>query len=643
MMKISKKALYVAIFSLIFIILGTVKSNAGSLYLNKLEFEAQINEDGSMKVIETWNIDITNTNTLYKTFKTDSSKYSEIENVTVYELKNRKESLIKTEEWAYHVKKGYYYGTENQDGDFEIGWGVRLDNSSEKRIYQIEYTVKYVITKYNDYAELYWQFIGKDFEIDAERIYGVIYLPTNVQNENDIKVWGHTEGLNGTINSIDANRVEFYINKFISGRYVEVRTLFPTNQITSTKRIKNTEILDSAVKEETKWADEANKKRERQKWLNENAKKIKMVIYIGINLICVLIWGRKLIKNIKKSKETQKYKPTMDIEYFREIPDEKATPGEAYRLMNERVSRYMPQTFGKVFSATILDLTLKGYIEISQSKNEKGKDITKIKILKEADGNLKEEEKYSLDFIKEAGKGKTIFTLKDLERYIQNNPTKTEILLNRSFEETEEQLIKDEIIDDEIKDESGKYKICQAFYMFGAIMVVFSGMIVFSSLIAIAIPLILFILNAIMCGIIAKKLNVLTQKGVDQQAEWKGLKKYMEDFSLLKEREIPEMAIWERFLVYATAFGIAERVIKQLKIIYPNFDEMSNGIVTYSYMNLMMTTDFSNSFSHAISSSINSSMSSTYSSGSGSGGGFSGGGGFGGGGGRRWRKIIPKK
>ena len=637
MMKISKKALYVAIFSLIFIILGTVKSNAGSLYLNKLEFEAQINEDGSMKVIETWNIDITNTNTLYKTFKTDSSKYSEIENVTVYELKNRKESLIKTDEWAYHVQKGYYYGTENQDGDFEIGWGVGLDNSSEKRIYQVEYTVKDAITKYNDYAELYWQFIGKDFEIDAERIYGVIYLPTNVQNENDIKVWGHTEGLNGTINPIETNRVEFYINEFISGRYVEVRTLFPTEQITSTKRIKNTEILDSAVKEETKWADEANKRRERQEWLNENAGNIIMVIYIGINLICILIWGRKFIKHIKKNKEIEKYKPTIDIEYFREIPDEKATPGEAYRLMNERVSKYMPQTFGKVFSATILDLTLKGYIEISQSKNEKGKDVTEIKILKEADGNLKEEEKYSLDFIKKAGKGKAIFTLKDLEKYIKNHPTETENLLNKSFEKAERQLINEGIIDEKMKKESEKYRNIQMSYIFVIIMIAFSGLIIF------VIPLILFILNAIMCGKIAKKINVLTQKGIDQQAEWKGLKEYMEDFSLLKEREVPELVIWEKFLVYATAFGIAEKVIKQLKIIYPNFDEMSNGLVTYSYMNLMMTTDFSNSFSHAISSSINSSMSSTYSSGSGSGGGFSGGGGFGGGGGRRWRKITPKK
>ena len=102
----------------------------------------------------------------------------------------------------------------------------------------------------------------------------------------------------------------------------------------------------------------------------------------------------------------------------------------------------------------------------------------------------------------------------------------------------------------------------------------------------------------------------------------KGLK-YMEDFSLLNEREVPEIEIWERFLVYATAFGIAEKVIKQLKLVYPNFEELT--ATDYGVMYLALHTDFNSSFSSAISSS----MSSTYSSGSGSGGGFSGGGGGG--------------
>ena len=77
--------------------------------------------------------------------------------------------------------------------------------------------------------------------------------------------------------------------------------------------------------------------------------------------------------------------------------------------------------------------------------------------------------------------------------------------------------------------------------------------------------------------------------------------------------------------------GIASKVIKQLKIVYPNFEEISNEMGTYTCMNVIMNTNFTSSFSSAISSSIisASAASSTYSSGSGGGGGFSGGGGFG--------------
>ena len=87
-MKNTKKILYILMFSFIFILIGTVKSNAGNLKLNNLNFYAQINNDGSMDVMEIWDIYISETNTLYKSFKTDSKKYSGITNVTVKEITN---------------------------------------------------------------------------------------------------------------------------------------------------------------------------------------------------------------------------------------------------------------------------------------------------------------------------------------------------------------------------------------------------------------------------------------------------------------------------------------------------------------------------------------------------------------------------
>ena len=619
-MKNTRKILCTLIFALIFLIIGTIKSNAGDLELSNLDFNVQINDDGSMDVTESWDINISSTNTLYKSFKTDYSKYSEITNVTVKEITNGQNTdFTKNENWEYHVEKNHYYGTKNEDGDFEIGWGVGLDNSTARRKYLISYTVKDAITKYNDYSELYWQFVGENFKISANRITGTIYLPSNVLNQEEIKVWGHTEDLNGTIYATDLNKIEFELNDFRSGRYVEIRTLFPTELITNSGRTKNTEILQTAIEEETDWANEANKRREREEWLDENLPIILFMGWVVINIILIIVYSKKTIKYYKKIKELKKYEPTTKLEYYRDLPDENSTPGEAIKILDIDIDSFTPTNFGKVFSATILDLSLKKYLEIKQEKNKKGKDTVNIYVLKQVSDGLKPSEARIMTFMIDATKGKESISLKELEKYIEKHPTKTENLLKGTYDAANNQLINEEIIDSELQNEYKKYKEIQICYIIAVFFLFFT-------LIAFIIPAIIFVIDAIMCGKIAKKINVLTQKGVDLQEQWKGLKKYMEDFSMLDKREVPELIIWEKYLVYATVFGIADKVIKQLKIVYPNFEEMTEGINTYSYMNIMMHTNFSTGFSNAISTSI---ASATYSSGSGSGGGFSGGGGFG--------------
>ena len=631
-----KKLMVTTIFMILFILFGTIKSNAGSLYLNNLDFNAQIKNDGSMDVVETWNINVKYTNTLYKSFKKDKSKYSSISNVTVKDItdENQIASFTKTDEWVYHVQKGYYYGTDNEDGNFEIGWGVGLDTTTANKKYQISYTVKDAITKYNDYAELYWQFVGKDFEVNASKITGTVYLPSNVSNKDEIKVWGHTAGLNGTIYATDTNKIQFEINQFKNGTYVEVRTLFPTSLISNSGRVKQTDILDKAVKEETKWADKANTKRKVANWLDENSDwfyfTVVIVIFGSIFLIVIIAelkQTKKYREKLQELENKEKIVASTKYEYFRDIPDENATPGEVMRILNPIRSQFSSSEFGKIFSATMLDLTLKKYLNIKLEKNQKNKDVTNIYVLKQVTDGLKPNEERIMTFIRNAAGSKKVMTLKELQNYIKEHPSKVESLLSSTFKSVETQLGNDEILDLEAYSDYSKYSNAKIGYI---VLIIVLCWFVFAVIPIIAI--VISAINAILCWKIQKKLSIFTQKGIDKQTEWKGLKVFMEEFSMLDKREVPELVIWEKYLVYATAMGVADKVIKQLKIVYPNFEEMTNGIETYSYMSIMMNTNFSAGFSRAIDSSIQSartSYSSTYSSGSGGGGGFSGGGGFG--------------
>jgi len=133
----------------------------------------------------------------------------------------------------------------------------------------------------------------------------------------------------------------------------------------------------------------------------------------------------------------------------------------------------------------------------------------------------------------------------------------------------------------------------------------------------------------IIYGAILKKK---TRLGINEYTKWRAFKRFLLHFSNMKDYEIPSIAVWEHYLVYAISLGVAEKVISRLKVVLANQD-ISFRNSTYLYamtdrggnLNSGMFKSFNKSFSSAFVSASSSS--------SGGGGGFSSGGGGGGGGG----------
>lgn len=130
---------------------------------------------------------------------------------------------------------------------------------------------------------------------------------------------------------------------------------------------------------------------------------------------------------------------------------------------------------------------------------------------------------------------------------------------------------------------------------------------------------------------IAKKR---TEKGALEYKKWKAFKQFLKDFGTMDEKSLPEIILWEKYLVYAVVLGCADKLSKTMKI------KLENRNVDYTFNFDPITFMNLNIISHTVSSSINSARTynsssggSNWSSGSGGGGGFSSGGGFGGGGG----------
>ena len=637
-MNVKKTVLYTFFLSILFILLISCHNKSyASLYLNNLNFDVQINSDASMNVTEIWDIYIEDTNTLFKTFKTDKTKYSDIKDVTVTDITTSNEiAFNKIDSLMYHVTKNCYYGLINDDGNFEIAWGVGLDNSEATRKYLIQYKVENAIAKYNDYAELYWQFVGSDFEIDSSKITGKIRLPESALSTENIKVWGHTEGLNGEIYATSNNTIEFEVNKFRTGRFVEIRSLFPSNMINYSSRTFNQNRLESVIEEETVWANEANARRLRRQKIAKIASGVAGVVYAFISGTFL----KKAYNGIKKAKETIPYKQTENVEYFREIPRNNTTPSQAISLYNKFVSAFSSKEIGRIFSAVLLDLSMKKCIEFEISPENK-KEV-KIKIIKGIQENLENSEKFILDFIVNIAKDRDEITVKELQKYMKNHATKVAKIKENIEKANKKELKENKLYDEAREKERDNYSgLSYGYTIFMLITLIFgtffvatwvSGKVILYGIIALITTA---IINIIVTKHVTKKLQPFTEEGLNESAKWKGLKKFMENFSMLDKREIPELELWEHYLVYATAFGVADKVLKQLKIVYKDVYENMNN---YGYMYLMMNTDFSSSFSNAISSSVTSSYTSTLSSGSGSGGGFSGGGG----GGRRRPEVVAE-
>lgn len=122
--------------------------------------------------------------------------------------------------------------------------------------------------------------------------------------------------------------------------------------------------------------------------------------------------------------------------------------------------------------------------------------------------------------------------------------------------------------------------------------------------------------------------SAYTEKGQNEARKLLGLKKFLLDFTLIKEKEAVEAVLWKEYLVFGALYGIAETVAKQLKDINPQLLEQEDG--GFDYATLYLILRLNDSLSRSIT---NASMDAEARTG-GFGGGtsFGGGGGFSGGG-----------
>ena len=71
-------------------------------------------------------------------------------------------------------------------------------------------------------------------------------------------------------------------------------------------------------------------------------------------------------------------------------------------------------------------------------------------------------------------------------------------------------------------------------------------------------------------NIFGRKIYIVKDEMKEYGLQMAGLKNFLKDFSNIKDRESIEVMLWQEYLMYAQIFGIAKKVAKEFKDLYPD-------------------------------------------------------------------------
>ena len=262
----------------------------------------------------------------------------------------------------------------------------------------------------------------------------------------------------------------------------------------------------------------------------------------------------------------------MEKDYYRDEINEDISMGEVALICYETILK--KDVLNRIIISTILTLHLKKHIKFEKSENQDGVII----LLQDSKEKLKKSEEVVLDALKKSDieKDKKL-TLNEITN--QNN---TIFIKNRK--EIKDAIV-EEAIEDGILDEKKlalKQKYFEKEEKFAAIALFIPLMICFAtnSLYPISLEIITMPIGLIGGFIYAKKsrnINMYTEEASIQKRRLEGLRKYLEDFSLIKDRDILEIYLWEKYLAYSTVFNINKNILNILKINL-NYQQVDNNI-----------------------------------------------------------------
>jgi LemA protein len=459
--------------------------------------------------------------------------------------------------WDAETKQPLRY-SQTSEGEYAVlRWEYQARDTTKR--FLLRYRIRHAVQRYSDVAQFYWKAIEDEHApLDEVRVAIVPPAPS----PKLFKVFVHSRAAPGRLHiHPDFTRAEIQQANIPTDSFVEVRVMLDP-AIFAGAPLQAGNRYGAFLEEERRFAERElreAKRRERIARIVEAlvTAEIPVVILLGFGLI-----GYLLVTYNRYGREPE----LPEIEYVREPPRD-LPPAVVPAILTQNKAE--PSEVIKGFSATVLEAARLGYLRIEEFENKKllglVRNIQRRYVLTPegnallTEGKVEpqgrkgrvleplEQEVLRVLFLR-AGDGETV-TESELRRWAEKTSGgKTQMYrfvarwgkaLRRSFEKQYFRL-------DDPTSEKAKRRFWRNLLIIGGIGTVVTLPVSLFTLLPLAVVL------SMIAGV---SLSRRSPEAAREYQRWDAFRRFMTDFSAMRDAGADLLPLWERYLVYAVSLG----------------------------------------------------------------------------------------
>ena len=520
--------------------------------LNEVNIVVDIKEDGNAYFTETWITEVGSGTENYKVFQNMGD--SKIKDFHVVDESGIQYEIL--DEWDINKsrrEKTQKCGIIERNDSYELCWGV---GNYGHREYTISYTITHFVQQYLHDQGFNYAFLS-NMDLPPQKVKVEISSFVDFTDEFcDIYAFGYS----GKVEFIDGN-VVLQTDTALS-RYSKVQLLMRIDDGTYINVYDNEEDFVDILEEAKIGSDYDDTYEEDDIYKKNHKKTVLMMIATLVITFSMLFFSIFLtsyqVRKKKKKENTLLFndgstinsrKKLKNINMFRDIPCHKDLYYFYYTSL--KAGLITSKEKSGIITTILLSWIKDRQIEFIKTKDQGllfkkegySIDLNKNIVTK----NIVEEE--LLKMLRKAAGNNGILETNEFEKWCKVHYSIVDIWFDRVESFVESWMISQGLLD--------KKRIPHKF---------------------------LFITNYTL----ERTYNIQFKEAIYQVA---GFKKFLKEMSIINEKEVIDVKLWEDYLLFATILGIADEVEKQLKINCPQFNEGS-------YMDTVHTTRIMRDFTH---------------------------------------------